>query len=81
VPEQTDLPIDLTLTPENAADKGFPWICDLFDGMAHDALIISLVQEDGYKLGKAGGNNTIAATGLYRPVREPPGNPPIKSSR
>ena len=72
MPEPTDVPIDGTLTPENAEARGYVWMYDIFDGMVHDALIKSLVQDDGYKLGKASENNVVMATGLYRPLRKPP---------
>ena len=68
MPEQTSLPIDKTLTPGNAEERGYMWMYDIFDGMVNDPSIKSLVQDDGYKLGKAGENN-IGGTGLYRPLR------------
>ena len=68
MPEQTTLPIDETLTPENAQEKGYVWMYDIFDGMVNDPSITSLVQDDGYKLGKAG-ENSIGGTGLYQPLR------------
>ena len=67
VPEQTDLPIDLTLTPENAKERGYTWLYDIFDGMRNDPLIQSMVQ-DGYKLGKASNTSYVVSAGVYQPL-------------
>ena len=69
--EQTDLPIDLTLTPENARERGYTHLYDIFDGMMQDPLIKSMVN-DGYKLGKANNTSYVLSAGVYEPVRTQP---------
>jgi len=71
VPAPADVPIDLTLTPENAQERGFIWLYDIFDGMMRDPLIQSMLQ-DGYKLGKASNTSYVVSAGVYQPVREKP---------
>lgn len=70
MPEKPAAPIDLSLTPENAAERGYTWLYDIFDGMLQDPLIKSLVDDDGYKLGQASQTNYVVAAGVYEPVRK-----------
>ena len=67
MPEQTDLPIDRTLTPENATERGYLWLYDIFDGMIHSIIVQSLVEE-GYKLGKASETRYLVSVGVYQPL-------------
>jgi hypothetical protein len=71
VPEKPDVPIDVTLTPENAKERGYMWLYDIFDGMMQDPIIQSMVG-DGYKLGKASNTSYVVAAGLYQPLTAQP---------
>ena len=71
MPEQTQLPIDSTLTPENATERGYTWLYDIFDGMISSPIIQSMV-EDGYKLGKASETRYLVAAGVYQPLQLQP---------
>jgi hypothetical protein len=71
VPEKPNVPIDLTLTPENAKERGYNYFCDIFDGMIHDPIVQSMI-EDGYKLGKASNKSYVVSAGVYVPVRTQP---------
>jgi len=68
-----ELPIDYSLTPENAQEQGYEWVSDvMYDREApYEAMedIVSLVEEDGYKLGCTLSKMMAdAMQGLYRPL-------------
>lgn len=67
---------DLSLTPENAAARGYKYIDDvIYNVFALNGAIIDilkLVKEKGYKLGTPSRQNEFEAFyGLYAPITHP----------
>ncbi len=65
--------VDHSLTPKNAEKRGYEWVADvMYDREApYEAMedIVSLVEEDGYKLGCTLSKMMAdAMQGLYRPL-------------
>ena len=80
--EIESLPIDTTLTPDNAHLIGYWWVMDVIRDDQGQIVgledIQHLVREEGYKLGQPVVNNPpFVPYGLYKP-RSMPNQPPKK---
>jgi hypothetical protein len=66
--------VDSTLTPQNAKERGYEYIDDVFYNVysLNDAFydILKLIKENGYKLGTPSHQNDFEFFyGLYAPIR------------
>ena len=70
------LPVDLSLTPQNAKERGYVWVGDIVSesnaflvGFQED---VSVLLREGYILGRAQYETTSSDKGLYCPVSSSP---------
>jgi hypothetical protein len=68
--ENTVEVIDEALTPENAADKGFLYMNNVYNPSSGILEIIELAKRKGYKFGNPKQNDPNLFLGLYKPVKK-----------
>jgi hypothetical protein len=62
------LPVDKTLTPENARQRGYEFVCDLFgEFLEENEELLASLGPEGCVLGEASAGNRDEALGLYQP--------------
>ncbi len=63
------LPIDKTLTSENAQQRGYEFVCDLFGQfLEENEELLASLRPEGCVLGEASAENRDDALGLYQPL-------------
>ena len=66
--QASTLPVDKTLTPANARERGYTLVCEVFpEFVAENKEVIQTLLADGCVLGLASPGNEDEALGLYRP--------------
>jgi len=70
MPEKTQFPIDTTLTPKNAKERGYVLWNDVYINEVTPGLddVSILIKECGYKLGIASIEKEVDLYGLYKPI-------------
>jgi hypothetical protein len=67
--QTSTFPVDRTLTPANAGQRGYTLVCEVFpEFVAENKEVIQALLADGCVLGLASSGNQDEALGLYRPL-------------
>ena len=63
-------PVDKTLTPENARQRGYGFVCDAFpEFLRENWELVATLAAEGCVLGEGSAGNRDEALGLYQPLR------------
>lgn len=63
------LPVDKTLTTENARQRGYTFVCDLFpEFVQENRELVATLRAQGCVLGVGSAGNRSDALGLYQPL-------------
>jgi hypothetical protein len=64
------LPVDQTLTPENARQRGYAFVCDVFPAFVQENReLVATLRAQGCVLGVGSAGNRGDALGLYQPLQ------------
>ena len=68
--ENLPLPVDQTLTAENATQRGYTFVCDVFpEFIQENRELVATLRAQGCVLGGGSAGNRGDALGLYQPLQ------------